>query len=450
MSNGRSWPRLNYVANVSEIRDKVKVSSRRVASSTARSTSRVRHGAAASLAISLISVFLVVGTNQAPSLAASATSFSASLQLQAFDFSSPTDGFGAFQWESLNGRTCRDYVGRTANGGATFSPLVHVMSWDCASRDFDTELTSDGRGDLFLFGPQLFVSHNNALTWSQTPDLGPILDVDSVGRSVWALRSVCTRAEMARSAPCGASLLKSTNGGRTWHSAPSPWANTNELADHPATLQTYLVRLSRDTAYVMLSPNPQLSGAPSVAPLWFTTNGGATWSNRDVPCHIGAWSAAFSVAPDGTLMTVCASQASTGMQLKTVLESSNGGTTWTLKAGARETSFPEIDDGYLGSIDLVSKEKAFLVGGRSSLMETLDGGAVWKAVQPLIGSTAGGTFHVTFFGNSDGLVLGNNDNDNERMTLWKTIDGGTSWKVVIPKTAAPSNDVSMSKGSQSG
>ena len=83
-------------------------------------------------------------------------------------------------------------------------------------------------------------------------------------------------------------------------------------------------------------------------------------------------------------------------------------------------------------------------------METLDGGATWKAVQPLIGSTAGGTFHVTFFGDSDGLVLGNNDNDNERMTLWKTIDGGASWKVVIPKTAAPSNDDSMSKGSQSG
>ena len=59
---------------------------------------------------------------------------------------------------------------------------------------------------------------------------------------------------MARSAPCGASLLESTNGGRTWHSAPSPWANTNESADDPATMQTYLVRLSQDTAYVMLSP----------------------------------------------------------------------------------------------------------------------------------------------------------------------------------------------------
>jgi photosystem II stability/assembly factor-like uncharacterized protein len=214
-------------------------------------------------------------------------------------------------------------------------------------------------------------------------------------------------------------------------------------------MQTYLVRVNRETAYVMLSPHPELTGKPSSVPLWLTTNGGATWSNREVPCHIGAWSAAFSVAPDGTLMTVCASQPGAGMQPKTVLESFNGGRTWTPKAGASETSFPEIDDGYLGSIDLVSKRKAFLVGGRSSLMETLDGGAVWKAVQPLIGSTAGGTFQVRFFDYSHGLVLGNNDNDNERMTLWSTADGGASWKVVIPKTAAPSNDVSMSMGSKS-
>jgi Photosynthesis system II assembly factor YCF48 len=448
MSKWVNPPRLNYVANVSEFRGVSAVTKRWIAGSNARFASRSRRVVAMSLATSLISVFLVVGTTQGASFAVSTSSFSSSLRLESVDFSSPSDGFGAFQWESLSGRTCKDYVGRTENGGATFSPLVHVMSWDCANRDFDTELTSDGRGDLFLFGPQLYVSHNNALTWSAASHLGPILDVDAVGRSIWALRSICTSAEVARSTPCGASLLESTNGGRTWQLSPSPWGSTNEIADDPATMQTYLVRLSQDTAYVMLSPSPLFSGKPSTTPLWFTTNGGRTWANREAPCHIGAWSAAFSVAPDGTLMTVCASQPSAGMQLKTVLESSNGGRSWTLKAGGSGTSFLEIDDGYLGSIDLLSKNKAFLVGGRSSLMETLDGGATWKAVQPHIGSTAGGTFQVTFFGGSDGLVLGNNDNDNERMTLWKTIDAGASWKVVIPKTAAPSNDDSMSKGLQ--
>ncbi len=327
-----------------------------------------------------------------------------------------------------------------------FSLLVHVMSWDCARTDFDTELTSDGRGDLFLFGPQLYVSHDNAVTWSRVPHLGPIIDVDAVGRSIWALRSVCTRSEVARAAPCAVGLLESTNGGRTWRSVQSPSGGSTELAD-PATRQTYLVRMSRDMAYLMLSPQPRLNGKPSVAPLWFTGNGGATWSSRRVPCHIGAWSAAFSVTPSGTLMTVCASQPSAGMQLKTVLESSNGGRTWRLKAGASDTTFPEIDDGYLGSIDLISMRQAFLVGGRSSLMETLDGGAVWKAVQPLIGGSAGGTSEIKFFNGTEGLVLGNDDNDDERMTLWNTVDGGEIWKVIIPKVEAPSSNDSMSNGS---
>jgi photosystem II stability/assembly factor-like uncharacterized protein len=91
-----------------------------------------------------------------------------------------------------------------------------------------------------------------------------------------------------------------------------------------------------------------------------------------------------------------------------------------------------IDYGYLGAIDLVSSKKAFHVGGRSSLLVTHDGDATWRAVQPLIGSTAGGTSQVIFFNSSHGLVLGNNDNDNENLTLWSTTDGGKKWTAELP------------------
>jgi photosystem II stability/assembly factor-like uncharacterized protein len=182
----------------------------------------------------------------------------------------------------------------------------------------------------------------------------------------------------------------------------------------------------------MFAPRGHPNGSSNIAPLWLTTNGGKTWANRQVPCHIDARSSSFSLAPDGTVMTVCASEPSTGFQPKTVLTSANGGKTWTLEA-PNAAPYPNIDNGYLGSIDLVSSKKAFLVGGRSSLYETFNGGRSWKAVEPLIGSTAGGTSEVRFFNESDGLVLGNNDNDNERLTLWSTSDGGAHWKVVLPK-----------------
>jgi photosystem II stability/assembly factor-like uncharacterized protein len=125
-------------------------------------------------------------------------------------------------------------------------------------------------------------------------------------------------------------------------------------------------------------------------------------------------------------MAVCASQPSAGSQIKSVLESTDGGRTWTLKTDSN------INFGYLEAIDLVTSKEAFLVGGRSSLLVTHDGGTRWRAVQPLIGSSAGGTSQVIFFNRSHGLVLGNNDNDNENLTLWSTTDGGKHWTAELP------------------
>jgi photosystem II stability/assembly factor-like uncharacterized protein len=89
--------------------------------------------------------------------------------------------------------------------------------------------------------------------------------------------------------------------------------------------------------------------------------------------------------------------------------------------------------GYLGAIDAVSADQVFLVGGRSSLLASHDGGVTWQTVQPLIGDTSDGTREVIFFTSSDGLVLGYNGNDDDRATLWNTTDGGTSWTSLVPK-----------------
>ncbi len=384
------------------------------------------------LALPLLSLSSALLLNPSTSFAASgkrAASPAAELSLESFDFSTPTTGFGVFTRESQSGETCADFVGGSTDGGAVFTALVHVMSWDCSSDEFSSSLTSDGRGDVFLYGPQLFISHNNAKTWSRDSQPGSVLDVDAVGLSVWMVESICTRAEVAMTTPCPVRLIESTDGGRTWETSPtSPPSAKTGLRE--ATLgQSFLTRTNRSTSYLMLSPQLHLSGSPDSAPLWYTTNGGKTWLNREVPCLMGAMSAVFSLAPDGTMMTVCASEPSAGNQPKTVLESTDGGRTWVAKTGS------DTDGGYLGSIDLVSSEKAFLVGGRSSLLETRDGGIHWAAVEPVIGSTAGGTSEVKFFNGSHGLVLGNDDNDHERLTLWSTVDGGAHWKVVVPKGA---------------
>jgi photosystem II stability/assembly factor-like uncharacterized protein len=164
-----------------------------------------------------------------------------------------------------------------------------------------------------------------------------------------------------------------------------------------------------------------------VVPLWFTSNGGNSWSNRQVPCHIGALSAVLSAAPNGTLMAVCASGPNAGSQIKSVIVSSDGGRTWNLRTDTN------IDFGYLGAVDLVTSQEAFLVGARSSLLVTHDGGAHWRPVQPLLGGSDGGTSEVVFFNVNHGIVLGNDENNNEKLTLWSTADGGKHWISKLPR-----------------
>lgn len=364
-----------------------------------------------------------------PALSAASTTTTpagSSLSLTAFDFSSPASGLGVFVDQSLNGVTCRDYVGKSNDGGAVFKSLVSAMSWNCSKSDFSSSMTSDGRGDIFLYGPQLFVSHDDAKTWTRSPQSGSVLDVKAIGLSVWMVVSACTHAQTISNAPCSVHLLQSTNGGRTWEPAPVTPHGVARGVSYGAFGQSYLIRTNRTSAYLMLAPSVNTHGGPSVVPLWFTSNGGKSWSSRPVPCHLGAMSAVFSVAPNGTLMAVCASQPSAGEQIKSVLESVDGGRSWTLKTHSN------IDFGYLGAIDLVTNKEAFLVGARSSLLVTHDGGTRWQPVTSPIGSTAGGTSQVKFFNTADGLVLGNNDYNNEKLTLWSTSDGGKHWNARLP------------------
>lgn len=382
------------------------------------------------VAVALIISLSLVPSQVQPASSASLTSSTVTarptLSLEVIDFSSPSNGLGVFTEEFPSGLTCKDFVGKSIDGGANFNSLVHAMSWNCANSDFSTSLTSDGHGDVFLWGPRLYVSHDDARTWIRDLQSGSVWDVDAVGLSVWMVESKCTHADTVSSSSCPIRLLESTNGGRTWGQSPTTPQGAASGISSGAHGQSYLDRINRSTAYLMLEPQSNPGGGPSVAPLWYTSDGGKSWSNRQVPCHIGALSSVLTVAPSGALMAACASQPSAGSQTKSVLESTDGGSTWTLKTDS------DINFGYLGAIDLVSSREAFLVGGRSSLLVAHDGGTRWQAVQPLIGSSAGGTSQVIFFDASHGLVLGNDDNDNEHLALWSTTDGGEHWTVRLP------------------
>ena len=364
--------------------------------------------------------------------------------LTAIAFFNPKMGYGVFTRQGAV--KCQDLVGPTTDGGAIFGPLVPVTSWTCANGASVDSLAFDDHGDGFLYGPDLMVTHDGGTTWVRSAQPGTVLSVEALGTSVWMEEAECPSPSISRT--CAVRLFESTDGGRTWSSTSSAPPNAVVNAYVGPEGQSWMVRISQSSAYLLQNvvSNPQ--DQANTAPLWFTTDGGTSWTERSIPCAVlsslsGGESISLSAAPDGTLLAVCAGEGGAGSQDKSALRSTNGGVTWTVQsschiaspASAPGTSCDIFTFGYLGGIDAVSADTVFLYGGRSSLLVSHDGGALWQVVQPLIGDDSGGTQQAIFFNGPDGVVLGEGGATNEEVTLWSTSDGGTQWTAVVPRTS---------------
>jgi photosystem II stability/assembly factor-like uncharacterized protein len=326
-------------------------------------------------------------------------------------------------------------VGSTKDGGATFGPLVEVTSWSCGDNPPAQTLTFDDHGDGFLYGPDLFVTHDGGTTWARSRQPGAIQSVVALGRSVWAVEAECRPQSTAQTCPLA--LRESRDGGRTWSSSMAPAGAVTSAVLPEAFGQTSLVRLSPSSAYLLGRP----SGAGNVLdpPMWFTSDGGVSWSIRSTACVTPGF-VALAAAPDGSLVTVCAGGAAAGSQEKSAQRSTDDGATWTVEsncpfgAPSSPCEAAPLNFGYLGGIAAPAADTVFLYGDRAALLVSHDDGAQWQEVRPQIGGTSWGTGQVTFFNGSDGVVLG----DNERkastpLTLWHTSDGGEHWRPVVPR-----------------
>jgi photosystem II stability/assembly factor-like uncharacterized protein len=272
------------------------------------------------------------------------------------------------------------------------------------------------------------VSHNGGRTWSRSRVPGQVLNVATAPGSVWLLTATKCRSAKAAGVPeCRLGLLISRNGGRSWRPSAAPLAARAFAATGAASAS--LVRAGAGTGYVLGTPGP------SAVPLWITRDGGRSWTRRSVPCLRGAQYAELAAARRGVLTVACAGQPSAGFQPKSVARSVTGGRSWTVSVscpGAGRCASPDLDEGYLGSVAAVSDRTVFLVGDRSSLLVTRDGGRHWTRVRTAGGDTSGGTFEIQFLNGRVGFVLGDSP-ATEAQTIWRTTDGGIRWSGVVPR-----------------
>jgi len=348
-----------------------------------------------------------------------------------------TKALGHGEFVSNQGTHCTAAVGATSDGGTHFGPLVPVVSWNCNLNPPVGTLAFDALGDGFLYGPKLYVSHNGGRSWTASSQPGQVLAIAAMGTSVWMLQADC-RA-VPRQVRCPLRLLESADGGRSWAASTSQPTGSvtgynGAVATESAAGQTWLLRTGAFSGYVLGAPGVNPMGRPDGAPIWFTDNSGASWSARSVRCGLDGLSVAASVAPSGTIFAVCAGQPGVGFQQKSVARSVDGGRSWTLQPSCGGAICPRewLDFGYLGAIDAVSGRTLYLVGERSSLLVSRDGGAHWQVVRQVTAGSDAGTSQVIFFDRSDGLVLGQDFNDNELPTLWITSDGGVHWAALHP------------------
>jgi photosystem II stability/assembly factor-like uncharacterized protein len=366
--------------------------------------------------------------------------------LKTVAFVNPRVGYGMFEQRSPV--RCEDVVAKTVDGGAQFTSPVRVTSFDCDGDAPVGALAFDAHGDGFLYGPRLYVTHDGGRSWARDAQPGQVLAVSAIGRSVWMVEDGCfTLPPEGGPQRCPLRVIESRDGGRTWAPAPSEPAGATLYGAAYDSLQsaygqTWLVRVSRLAAYLLSTPY-RTEASRGSAPLWYTDDGATSWTTRRIVCDkVGAQSPAFSVvlsqARDGTLVAVCSGEGSAGFEPKAVAVSTDDGRTWS-ERGPCTTALDScsrnpLTFGYLGEVDAVSAGTADLIGMRSSLLVTHDGGVHWRKAGT-IGSVNGPPDEVLFFDPEHGVVVGQANTATAQATIWHTSNGGRSWTAVTPRVS---------------
>lgn len=302
-------------------------------------------------------------------------------------------------------------LARTDDYGRTWHGVPAPVSGPPDGASGVSQLRFLNTRDGWVFGPELWATHDGGHTWTQLPTHGlRVTSLETAGTTAYAVLARCRGSGAAFAAHCTSFTLYSAQAGSDdWQ--PVPGARGLTAGGAPSAAELVLT----GGANYLLSPGGVLLTAPAGGSRWRPASGGLLDRAPCEPAPPGRPGGAL-VAAQSTQVLALMCPASGRTAPQPLYVSTDSGKSWQLGGQGTLAGTPA---------SLAATPSGMLVAGTSrGISISTDSGGSWGSAQ-VAGSPRGGFSYVGMTTNRLGVAV---PADLGQHALWFTYDGGRHWQ----------------------